>query len=54
VTLRVTLEPGQTLFREGDLPTTAFLIEEGEVEISTQREHRFVKLAHLGPGDLRP
>jgi diguanylate cyclase len=52
VTLRVTLDPGQMLFREGDLPTTAFLIEEGEVEISTQREQRFVKLAHLGPGDL--
>jgi diguanylate cyclase len=50
--LRVTLEPGQRLFSEGDEPTTAFLIEVGEVEISTHRELRYVKLAHLGPGDL--
>jgi diguanylate cyclase len=46
------LEPGQTLFVEGDAPTTAFLIEAGELEISTHREKQYVKLAHLGPGDL--
>jgi EAL domain-containing protein (putative c-di-GMP-specific phosphodiesterase class I) len=40
------------LFREGDPPTTAFLIESGEVEISTLRDGKFTKLAHLGRGDL--
>jgi EAL domain-containing protein (putative c-di-GMP-specific phosphodiesterase class I) len=49
---QVRLEPGQTLFVEGDAPTTAFLIEAGELEISTHRDKQFVKLAHLGPGDL--
>ena len=49
---RVTLAAGQTLFEEGDRPTSAFLIEQGELEISTHREQKVVKLAHLGPGDL--
>lgn len=49
---QVRLEPGQTLFVEGDAPTTAFLIEAGELEISTHRDKQFVKLAQLGPGDL--
>lgn len=52
VTSHVTLVAGQTLFREGDAPTTAFLIERGELEISTHREQRYIKLAQLGPGDL--
>ena len=49
---RVTLAAGQTLFTEGDAPTTAFVIEQGELAISTYREQRYIKLAHLGPGDL--
>ena len=49
---RLQLKPGDLLFREGDAPTSAYLIETGEVEISTTRDQRFVKLAHLGPGDL--
>jgi EAL domain-containing protein (putative c-di-GMP-specific phosphodiesterase class I) len=52
VSSHLTLAAGQTLFREGDAPTTAFLIERGELEISTHREQRYIKLAHLGPGDL--
>jgi EAL domain-containing protein (putative c-di-GMP-specific phosphodiesterase class I) len=50
--VKLTLIQGQVLFNEGDPPTTAFLIESGELAISTQREDRYVKLAHLGPGDL--
>jgi EAL domain-containing protein (putative c-di-GMP-specific phosphodiesterase class I) len=50
--LKISLSQGQVLFNEGDAPTTAFLIESGELAISTQREQRYVKLAHLGPGDL--
>lgn len=49
---RLQLKPGDLLFREGDAPTSAYLIETGEVEISTTRDQRFIKLAHLGPGDL--
>lgn len=49
---RVQLLANETLFTEGDAPTTAFLIEQGEVAISTHRDQRYVKLAHLGPGDL--
>lgn len=49
---RVKLVANETLFTEGDAPTTAFLIEQGEVAISTHRDQRYVKLAHLGPGDL--
>lgn len=52
MTTRVRLPSGATLFTEGDTPTTAFLIEQGEVAISTHRDQRYVKLAHLGPGDL--
>jgi EAL domain-containing protein (putative c-di-GMP-specific phosphodiesterase class I) len=52
VSTRLQLKPGELLFREGDAPTSAYLIETGEVEISTTRDQRFVKLAHLGAGDL--
>lgn len=49
---RLELKPGDELFREGDPPTSAYLIESGDIEISTMREQRVVKLAKLGPGDL--
>ena len=50
--LRKTLSAGEYLFREGDSPDSAFLIEEGAVEIhSGHGRNRFV-LARLGPGDL--
>jgi EAL domain-containing protein (putative c-di-GMP-specific phosphodiesterase class I) len=50
--LKISLFQGQVLFNEGDAPTTAFVIESGEVAVSTLRDQRHVKLAHLGPGDL--
>ncbi len=50
--LRKTLSAGEYLFREGDRPSSAFLIEEGAMEIhSGDLKHRLV-LARLGPGDL--
>lgn len=49
---KIALPSNQVLFREGDAPSSAFLIESGEVEISTWRDGKFTKLAHLGPGDL--
>ena len=50
--LRKTLSAGDYLFREGDAPSSAFLVEEGAMEIhSGDGRHRIV-LARLGPGDL--
>jgi len=49
---RVELAPGEILFREGDPPTTAFLIDSGKLRITTQREGRPLLLGELGPGAL--
>jgi len=51
-TIRTSFEPGAVIFREGDPPTTAFLIESGVVEITAERGRKQVVLSHLGPGDL--
>jgi diguanylate cyclase len=51
-TLRAEFAPGQVIFREGDLPTTAYLIESGAVEITAEQGGRHVVLSRLGPGDL--
>ena len=51
-TLRARFEPGQTIFREGDAPDHAYLIESGAVEITAERAGRPVVLSRLGPGDL--
>lgn len=49
---RVELAQGDTLFREGDAPTTAFLIESGEIEVGTHQGGTYRVLGVLGPGDL--
>jgi diguanylate cyclase len=43
---------GTLIFSEGDAPTTAFLVETGQVEISTFQNGEQLLLSHLGPGDL--
>ncbi len=50
--LRIHLAPGQALFLEGDPPTTAFLIEVGEIEVSLRQKGRRIVLSRLGEGDL--
>lgn len=50
--LRVHLVAGDVLFREGDEPTTGFLVESGELEISTTIHGKAIVLSHLRPGDL--
>ncbi len=56
--LRKTLIAGECLFREGDTPTSAYLIEEGTIEIRALRATRAgepqrpMVLARLGPGEL--
>ena len=52
INARVELSGGQVVFREGDAPTTAFLVESGAIEISTQQGDDTVVLGRLGPGDL--
>ncbi len=46
---RIDLAPGQILFAEGDPPSSAFLIEEGRLRITTMRDHLPVVLGDLGP-----
>ena len=50
--LRKTLITGEYLFREGDAPDSAYLIEEGIVDIVSGEPGRPLLLARLGPGDL--
>jgi len=50
--LRIELSAGDVLFREGDPPTTAFLIDTGEVVVSMLQHGRRVVLSHLSAGDL--
>ena len=48
----IRLQPGACLFREGDPPTTAFILDEGQVEIRATQRGRTVVLALLGPGAI--
>ena len=50
--LRIQLSAGDVLFSEGDPPTTAFLIESGEVVVSIFQHGRRVVLSRLTAGDL--
>ncbi|MCW5566871.1 MAG: EAL domain-containing protein [Dokdonella sp.] len=43
---------GNIVFREGDAPTTAFLIESGRIAVSTLQHGEECLLAELGPGAL--
>ena len=49
---RLELNSGDVLFREGDAPTTAFLIEEGMLRITAKQNRLSVTLGDLGPGAL--
>jgi EAL domain-containing protein (putative c-di-GMP-specific phosphodiesterase class I) len=48
----IRLAVGEALFREGDPPTTAFILEEGLVEIRATQRGRAVVLGVLGPGAI--
>lgn len=49
---RVYLSSNEILFAEGDSPTVAFLIETGEIEVSTMRDGEVLVLSKLCTGDL--
>ncbi|GAB3729163.1 hypothetical protein GCM10028794_03340 [Silanimonas algicola] len=48
----IRLQPGEVLFREGDAPTTAFILDAGQVEIRATQRGQEVLLALLGPGAI--
>jgi EAL domain-containing protein (putative c-di-GMP-specific phosphodiesterase class I) len=49
---RIELQPGDVLFREGDAPTTAFLIESGTLRITAERDGAPMLLGELSAGAL--
>ena len=49
---RLHLTTGDIVFREGDPPTSAYLVESGQIEILTVKEGMPMGLSVLGPGDL--
>src|SRR5690606_41153917 len=50
--VRISVAAGETLFREGDPPGPAYLIERGTLEVSALRDGEQMVLGTLGPGDL--
>lgn len=50
--LRQTLRAGELLFREGDAPTTAYLVEQGHLEISSGEGAALRVINQVGPGHL--
>lgn len=50
--LRVFYKKGSVIFHENDLRDNAYIIESGEVEISTTREGRKLPLVRLGKGEV--
>jgi len=49
---RIELQPGEVLFRAGDTPTTAFLIESGTLRITAERDGAPMVLGELAAGAL--
>jgi EAL domain-containing protein (putative c-di-GMP-specific phosphodiesterase class I) len=50
--LRIELAAGEVLFREGDPPTTGFLLESGEMEVALGLEGKRIVLSRLRAGDI--
>ena len=48
----VSVQPGQTLFREGDVATHLYLIRLGHVRVGVQRYGREAKIVTKGPGSI--
>jgi EAL domain-containing protein (putative c-di-GMP-specific phosphodiesterase class I) len=49
---RIELRAGQVLFREGETPTTGFLLEQGEIAISIRIAGEPIVLSRLRAGDI--
>jgi hypothetical protein len=50
--LRIELSAGEVLFREGEPPTTGFLLESGEIEIAIRIRGQPIVLSRLRAGDI--
>jgi EAL domain-containing protein (putative c-di-GMP-specific phosphodiesterase class I) len=50
--LRIELPAGAVLFREGDPPTTGFLLESGEIEVTIRIRGQPIVLSRLRGGDI--
>lgn len=46
------LQAGEVVFREGDAPGAAYLIESGKIEVSVTQNHQRLVLSYLSTGDL--
>ncbi|MEK9802453.1 MAG: cyclic nucleotide-binding domain-containing protein [Curvibacter sp.] len=46
-----TIQPGEAVFREGDMGNSFYVLIAGEVVVEKQRGGRPVELARLGPGE---
>src|SRR5687768_3588031 len=51
ITLR-RYESGDVILREGDPGETAYIIDQGQVEVTKQLDDRAVHLAYIGAGDV--
>ena len=49
---RQTYAPGAEIFREGEVGTHAYVIERGQVEVTSLHHGHAVRIATLGPGEL--
>jgi EAL domain-containing protein (putative c-di-GMP-specific phosphodiesterase class I) len=50
--MRIELPAGAVLFREGDPPTTGFLLESGEIEVAIRIRGQSIVLSRLRAGDI--
>jgi EAL domain-containing protein (putative c-di-GMP-specific phosphodiesterase class I) len=50
--IRIELPAGDVLFREGDPPTTGFLLESGEIEVAIRIRGQSIVLSRLRAGDI--
>src|SRR5262245_5988270 len=50
--LRIEIPAGGVLFREGDVPTTGFLLESGEIEVAIRIRGQPIVLSRLRAGDI--
>jgi diguanylate cyclase len=50
--LRIELPAGAVLFREGEAPTTGFLLESGEIEVAIRIRGQPIVLSRLRAGDI--
>ncbi len=51
-TQRVSFAPGRELFRQGDAPRDAYIVERGRIEISFEMDRERIVIGYREPGEL--